>query len=65
MKRVEIVRFEESLDTWVEEKLLSDLFSGSGRDKSESLEARIEDRVHDLLSTGVILPRFITQSQKT
>lgn len=45
--------------------MLSDLFSGSGRDKSESLEARIGDRVHDLLSTGVILSRFITQSQKT
>lgn len=65
MKRVEIVRSEESLGYWEEEKLLSDLFLCSGCDKSESLGARIEDRVHDLLSTGVILSRFITQSQKT
>lgn len=65
MKRVEIVRSEESLGSWAEEKLFSDLFLGSGSDNSESLEARIEDRVHDLLSTGVILSRIITQSQKT
>lgn len=65
MKRVEIVRSEESLGTWAEEKLLFDLFLGSECDNSESLEARIEDRVHDLLSTGGILPRFITQSQQT